>query len=156
MLYHRIISSWTLTLRVLFGRTMLLITTTSSSTVTASPALQNGNRQMVQCMNLRILFKKEGKLHRKLWTVPSIVTPSFALQSPLAWNQLTKLRKSIPTISWIKKKEKEKENHFLHKWLKKSAKALIFFFFKNKKKKKDWIKQHKNQTSFSKKVVLYM
>lgn len=34
---YSIISSWTLILRVLFGRTMLLSTTTSSSTFTASP-----------------------------------------------------------------------------------------------------------------------
>lgn len=36
---HRMISSWTLTLSVLWGRTMLFITTTSSSTVTASPRI---------------------------------------------------------------------------------------------------------------------
>jgi len=36
---HKMISSCTLTLRVLFGRTMLFITTTSSSTVTASPRI---------------------------------------------------------------------------------------------------------------------
>ena len=35
--FYKIISSWTLTLSVLFGRTMLLTTTTSSSTATASP-----------------------------------------------------------------------------------------------------------------------
>lgn len=36
---YRMISSWTLTLRVLFGSTMLLTTTTSSSTSTASPRI---------------------------------------------------------------------------------------------------------------------
>lgn len=37
---HKMISSCTLTLRVLFGRTMLFITAASSSTVTASPAFK--------------------------------------------------------------------------------------------------------------------
>ena len=43
--YHKMISSCTLTLRVLFGRTMLFVTTISSSTVTASPAIMIINSQ---------------------------------------------------------------------------------------------------------------
>jgi hypothetical protein len=37
--FYNIISSWTPTFKVLCGRTMLLITTTSSSTATDSPVL---------------------------------------------------------------------------------------------------------------------
>lgn len=44
---YKIISSSTLRLRVLFGSTMLLVTTTSSSTITASPAKQSKGFQSI-------------------------------------------------------------------------------------------------------------
>uniref|UniRef100_A0A2P2KZD2 Uncharacterized protein n=1 Tax=Rhizophora mucronata TaxID=61149 RepID=A0A2P2KZD2_RHIMU len=46
------ISSCTLSLRILFGRTMQLVTTTSSSTVTASPAREKRHSRFAHVLKL--------------------------------------------------------------------------------------------------------
>lgn len=65
-LSYSIISSWTLILRVLFGSTMLLTTTTSSSTFTASPGYSDRVRLCSGCIEVPHSMKEMEQLAKRI------------------------------------------------------------------------------------------
>lgn len=110
---YNMISSCTLTLRVLFGRTMLLMTTTSSSTVTASPARNEKIRLKVGPSLWSFFIELQ-----RVWTIeimgsqgyiPRMVIPSFALWSPWAWKRKWILHQPQLAIIHTRLKKKKKK-----------------------------------------------
>lgn len=112
-LYHRIISSWTLRFIVLFGRTMLLVTTTSSSTATASP---DSDRWISEStVNLSIIPHDQKK--KKNWNTTILSTkngdPKFCIVISISLWQAMKFRqvaKSDKFVEWESYKSRSLEN----------------------------------------------